>query len=184
MSIGLSAVRRALTSLRTILLAAPANLTPADCDQLFSALDALRRTLTARDPEELGGCNPELEGPEVPLMLTRVWEWAYRALHHELPLFALSRRKEWVELINEAIRAVDAAKLPDQEIVDLDQIASLVKLRKRSMNVYKRRKNDPLPDPDFPGGGGKRDYWRWATVRPWLVRTFPIPIPEILPGIR
>ena len=69
-------------------------------------------------------------------------------------------------------------------VVDLDQIAAMAHRHKDSFKRYKRRANDPLPDPDFPGGGGKRDYWRWATIRPWLVRNFNLPFPEQFPTLR
>jgi hypothetical protein len=74
------------------------------------------------------------------------------------------------------------AALPD--VVDLDQIAAFAHLKKDSLKPYKRRNQDPLPPPDFPGGGGKRDFWRWSTIRPWLVRNFPLPFPEHLPSLR
>jgi hypothetical protein len=81
-------------------------------------------------------------------------------------------------------QAAPAAPLPG--VVDLDQIAALAHLAKRSMEAYKRRKNDPLPDPDYPGGGGRRDHWNWTTIRPWLVRNVKFPIPEDCPkhGLR
>jgi hypothetical protein len=77
------------------------------------------------------------------------------------------------------------AKTPEYvlEIVDLDQIAAIIHLKKSSMGAYKRRQTDPLPDPDFPGGGGKRDHWSWNTIRPWLVRNFALPIPDHYPDI-
>jgi hypothetical protein len=68
-------------------------------------------------------------------------------------------------------------------LLDLSQIAALVHREKRSMENYKRRKNDPLPDSDFPGGAGKRDFWQWSTIRPWLSRNFNTPIPEQFPDI-
>jgi hypothetical protein len=68
-------------------------------------------------------------------------------------------------------------------VVDLDQIAALVHMQKRSLENYKRRAQDRLPDPDFPGGGGKRDYWRWSTIRPWMARNFSFPIPEHAPSL-
>jgi len=67
--------------------------------------------------------------------------------------------------------------------VDLEQIAAIVHLKARSMDRYKRRQEDPLPDPDYPGSGGQRDHWRWSTVRPWLRRNFSLPIPEHFPDI-
>jgi hypothetical protein len=74
-----------------------------------------------------------------------------------------------------------AKKDASTESLDLDQIAALVHKKKRSMERYKRQKDDPLPDPDFPGRGGRKDYWKWSTIRPWLVRTFNLPIPEDCP---
>jgi hypothetical protein len=70
---------------------------------------------------------------------------------------------------------------PITQVVDLVQIAARVNLTKKAMERYKTRKTDPLPDPDFSGGGGRKDQWRWSTVRPWLVRTFRIPQPEQYP---
>jgi hypothetical protein len=69
------------------------------------------------------------------------------------------------------------------EWLDLDQIAALVHLRKRSLENYKRRQKDPLPEPDVPGGGGHRGYWRWSTIRPWLERNFSFPFPKHFPDI-
>jgi hypothetical protein len=67
--------------------------------------------------------------------------------------------------------------------VDLDQIAALCKLKKASMKPYKNRRDDPLPDPDIEGGGGKRAFWFWSTVRPWIVRNFPsYPVPRPCPS--
>jgi hypothetical protein len=65
--------------------------------------------------------------------------------------------------------------------IDLDQIAALVHRKKTSMGPYKRRKKDPLPPPDFEGGGGERSLWNWSTIRPWLLRNFPYPLPQRCP---
>jgi hypothetical protein len=65
-----------------------------------------------------------------------------------------------------------------EDRVDLAQAAALVHLTKRGLENYKRRKNDPLPAPDFPGGGGRKDLWLWSTLRPWMERNFPFKLPE------
>jgi hypothetical protein len=65
-----------------------------------------------------------------------------------------------------------APKKTDAEwYIDLAGMAILVKLTTRGLEHYKNKK-DPIPDPDRPGGGGKKDEWKWLTVRPWLERTF------------
>jgi hypothetical protein len=79
--------------------------------------------------------------------------------------------------------ASDSSGLADQ-VVDLDQIATVVHLKKRSMETYIRRKVDPLPDPDFPAEvNGKAHHWHWSTVRPWLMRNFNLPIPPQFPDV-
>jgi hypothetical protein len=84
----------------------------------------------------------------------------------------------------EAMRAAltEGSRLPEESL-DLNQIAALMHLKKSSMGRYKRRKNDPLPDPDSPGGGGNKDYWRWSTIRPWLDRNCRTPLPEHFPDV-
>jgi hypothetical protein len=69
------------------------------------------------------------------------------------------------------------------DLLDLGQIAALAKKQKRTLENYKRRQEDPLPAPDYPGGGGKCDYWSWGNVRPWLMRNCKFPIPENFPDI-
>jgi hypothetical protein len=95
------------------------------------------------------------------------------------PLVRAKRLAVAVDLLRETVPAEPVA--PAEQVLDLDQIAAQVHLKKRSLEPYKRRSKDPLPAPDFPGGGGRRDYWRWATIRPWLVRNFSLPIPEQFP---
>jgi hypothetical protein len=73
---------------------------------------------------------------------------------------------------------VDAASEAPTNSVDLDTIAALAHLKKDSLKPYKRRRRDPLPDPDYSGGAGHRDYWKWTTIHPWLCRNFPFNFPE------
>jgi hypothetical protein len=68
--------------------------------------------------------------------------------------------------------------------VTLDQVAALVNKSKRTLERYKRRKNDPLPDPDIPGGGGHADEWEYPAIRPWLERTFHRKLPAQIPRLR
>jgi hypothetical protein len=65
------------------------------------------------------------------------------------------------------------AKLPDEaHYVDLDQIAAVVNRSKRTLERMKSRKTNPLPAPDVPGGGGKKDEWNWHKIKPWLEAEF------------
>jgi hypothetical protein len=68
--------------------------------------------------------------------------------------------------------------------VTLDQMAAMVNRSKRTLERLKTRKNNPLPDPDVPGGGGKPDEWEWAKVRPWLEAEFTRRLPERYPSLR
>jgi hypothetical protein len=75
-------------------------------------------------------------------------------------------------------------QIPQTHYVDLSQAAAMVHLKPKGLANYKRRKDEPLPDPDVTGGGGRKDLWLWTTMRPWLVRNFPaIQIPECCPEI-
>jgi hypothetical protein len=57
--------------------------------------------------------------------------------------------------------------------VDLDQMAGVVNRRKSTLEKLKRRKKNPLPAADKPGGGrGKKDEWLWSHIRPWLEAEF------------
>jgi hypothetical protein len=67
--------------------------------------------------------------------------------------------------------------------VNLSQAAAAVNKTKSCLEGYKRKKKDPIPDPDSPGGGGKADEWLWTTIRPWLERTFNRKLPELLANL-
>jgi hypothetical protein len=94
-------------------------------------------------------------------------------------------RQATVASPQEGIASNPPTKEMMEPLLDLDQIAALVHLRKRSMENYKwpKRKEDPLPDPDFPGKPGQRGLWKWATIRPWLGRTFNLPLPKDPPDM-
>jgi hypothetical protein len=64
-----------------------------------------------------------------------------------------------------------------RQLVDLDQIAALVRRSKRTLEKYTRR----MPAPVVEGGGGRAHLWDYPTVRPWLIATFRVPLPEQLP---
>jgi hypothetical protein len=90
------------------------------------------------------------------------------------------RRRDLL-LALEAVRDFDPAA-PDQcHYVDLDQAAAAVHRSKSSLEKRKRRKNNPLPDPDVPGGGGKKDFWLWSRLRPWLEAEFSMRLTEVCP---
>jgi hypothetical protein len=100
-------------------------------------------------------------------------------------MFDLPAALKELERLEAWCQRVGTADVPETaEVLDLNQIAAVAHKQPRSMENYKRRSKDPLPDPDFPRQGrGSRDYWRWSTVRPWLVRNCPFPIPESIPDI-
>jgi hypothetical protein len=72
-------------------------------------------------------------------------------------------RSGWSGYLRDLEAAVDmlqgVAPAPDQ-YVTLDQAAAMVHRSKRTLERYKRRKSDPLPDPDISGGGGRADEER------------------------
>jgi hypothetical protein len=69
-------------------------------------------------------------------------------------------------------------ELPD--LVSLDQAAAAVHTSKRTLERHKTEGN--LPDPVREGGGGKPALYDWKIMRPWLIETFGIDLPERYPG--
>jgi hypothetical protein len=67
------------------------------------------------------------------------------------------------------------------DYVDLDQIAAMVNRSKSHLEKLKRRDKNPLPDPEVRGGGGKKDEWVWAHIRPWLEAEFDKHLPKAFP---
>ena len=60
-------------------------------------------------------------------------------------------------------------------------MAAVVNRSKSCLEKLKRRQTTPLPDPDVPGGGGKKDEWLWTRIRPWLETEFKKHFAETLP---
>lgn len=73
---------------------------------------------------------------------------------------------------------------PAGEYVTLNQMAAMVRKSKRTLEKYVRRKQNPLPNPDKEGGGGKAHEWIWERVRPWLEDTFDYSLPIVFPAAR
>lgn len=67
------------------------------------------------------------------------------------------------------------------QYVDLNQIAAVVNHSKSTLEKLKRRKINPLPDPEIPGGGGKRAEWVWSTIKPWLEAEFGRKFSDTMP---
>jgi hypothetical protein len=62
---------------------------------------------------------------------------------------------------------------PDS-FVTLAQGAALVHRSKRALEGYRAR----MPKPRVRGGGGKPNLWAYSEIRPWLMKTFDVPLPE------
>ena len=73
--------------------------------------------------------------------------------------------------------------MPDNDalqLVNLDQLAALVRLSKRTLERHVKS----LPQPYRYGRGGRPTLWIWAEVRPYLIEEFGMPrLPERLPKI-
>jgi hypothetical protein len=70
------------------------------------------------------------------------------------------------------------------QYVTLDQMAAIVHRSKRTLEKRKGRRNNPLPDPDVEGGGGRPAEWLWPNVRKWLEQEFGRQLPEQFPQQR
>jgi hypothetical protein len=60
-------------------------------------------------------------------------------------------------------------------LITLSQAAGLVHRSKRALEDYKRR---GMPQARVRGGGGKPGLWAYAELRPWLMKTFDLVLPE------
>jgi hypothetical protein len=100
--------------------------------------------------------------------------------YHPGPSWFLDSRALAKELLRDCLEALRPAPETDG-YVDLDQMAAVVNRSKSTLEKMKRRKINPLPDPDVPGGGGKKDEWLWASIRPWLETEFNKRFTETLP---
>jgi hypothetical protein len=90
---------------------------------------------------------------------------------------------EWRERL-EHLEQTEREGKGQPQYVNLDQIAARVNRSKSTLERLKRRRGNPLPDPDIPGGGGKRDEWLWSHIRPWLEHEFKRKLPELFPTLR
>jgi hypothetical protein len=60
-------------------------------------------------------------------------------------------------------------------LITHSQAAALVHRSKRALENYK---GQGLPKPRVRGRGGKPSLWAYTEIRPWLIETFDIPLPE------
>jgi len=67
---------------------------------------------------------------------------------------------------------------PTEQLVTLDQMAAIVRLRKRSLERHRKE----MPPPAVKGGGGRPALWSWPDVRPWLEGEFGMRLPETFPA--
>ena len=67
---------------------------------------------------------------------------------------------------------------PEEQLVTLDQMTAIVRLRRRSLEHYR----DQLPEPRINGKRGQAARWAWSEVRPWLAEHYPhVVLPERYP---
>lgn len=93
---------------------------------------------------------------------------------------ALGRSPKFRELLNPKAANGDVAKVDD--LVTLSQVAPLTGRSKRTLERYLRE--ETLPQPDFPGGGGTAHRWFWSTIRPSLVKVSKRNLPNRFPASR
>lgn len=118
--------------------------------------------------------------------LERITGCALRPASRVLEAERLALDSAFVEKRGACIRMGQVATEPPPDTahyhyVDLDQIAAVVNRSKSALEKLKRRKNNPLPNPDVPGGGGKKAEWLWSRIRPWLETEFKKHFAETLP---
>jgi hypothetical protein len=145
---------------------------------LQAACEALRTALTPESPVRYGWANI------APELLKELW-----AVLDKLGGTTLDRPEALLEgkrsveessiqnvlqALNDVVRWCEARQAAAQPewYIDLQAMATLVGLTKRGLEHYKTRQNDPIPDPDIEGGGGRKAQWKWSTARPWLERNF------------
>jgi hypothetical protein len=69
------------------------------------------------------------------------------------------------------------------QYVRLDQLASIAKRSKKTLERAMNRPGSKAPEPDIRGGGGKFHEWRWDRIRPWLEAEFHRQFPERFPTL-
>jgi hypothetical protein len=65
----------------------------------------------------------------------------------------------------------------DVQLVSLDQIAAILRRKKRGLERHKKT----MPKPRDPGGRGRVALWSWPEVRPHLEAKFGMALPELFP---
>lgn len=102
----------------------------------------------------------------------------------------LSHRAKKLEEENSANPSRDAQRVsntqstdfPVPDYIDLDQAAALVNRVKKTLE--RAVKNDPsMPRPDIEGGGGKKNEWDYAKLKPWLETKYGRKLPARPPHV-
>ncbi len=76
-----------------------------------------------------------------------------------------------------------AEPITSEQMVTLDQAASIVNRAKPTLRRY--YDNAKLPEPDVMGGSGRPHEWKWANLRPVLAELFQRDdLPERFPTLR
>jgi hypothetical protein len=66
------------------------------------------------------------------------------------------------------------------DYIDLDQAAALVGRSKRTLERRLSARNNPMPPADIDrGGGGKKNEWIYATLKPWLEKEYSRKLPSV-----
>jgi hypothetical protein len=131
------------------------------------------------DTLDTPGTTPDSQVTFPPGWLTRTEE-ALLKLRPDSPNLATQ-----VALVDAVVTIQQALASPADAptgYVTLRQMAAIVNKSPRTLERYKARQPNPLPDPDVPGGGGRADEWLWAHVRPWLEQQFRRRLPERFPA--
>jgi hypothetical protein len=160
---------------------------PSDADGQDAAVRAIdelaRQTLNllAGKSEVHPDVNPHIEESDLPDPVQQGLHDLYGYLKspsfNQEVLFP-EKRGPYRRFLSELVALLDVPT----GYVRLSQMAAIVHRSPRTLEKYKSRRRDPLPDPDVPGGGGKADEWLWSRVRPWLEQQFGRRLPEKFPA--
>jgi hypothetical protein len=71
--------------------------------------------------------------------------------------------------------------VPSRQYVTLDKAAAIVNRRKRTLEKHMKRPNNPLPQPDIRGCGGRPSEWEWPKLRMWLEAEYSRSLPPVFP---
>ncbi len=138
-----------------------------------AARDALRRLLTPSNPTWTWNHNPDIANadlpPDVAQLLDKVWCWIVRDIHHLPPPFGATQRRDWLVLLDNAVKALESRETAGP-------FESLLEYAAREMGRKERRivekvcqakgayllKNLAL---DMKWGGQWKDGWNNAVRR-------------------